>query len=324
MGNNKAMKFIKTYEREMSVVIGIVLIGIIFTAINPLYISFNNIKDILDQASVYGLLGLGMAFAIISGGIDLSAGAVIALVGVFAGKMLVSGVNPWICILASLVMGGMIGCINGFIIAKMHLQAFVATMATQNIYRGIAYLFTGGFPISGLGDDNNFRDIIYGKIFLDMRASILIFVVVAIIAHIILKYTRFGTYVYAIGGNREAARLAGVKCEKIEILAYTVCGVCFGVASLIMNAKLGTAEATAGNGYELQAIAAVAIGGASMAGGRGTILGTFLGAILLTGLRVGLIVVGVNPYWQYVATGLVIVVAVYIEVIQSKLKGRKK
>ncbi len=318
---NRIRSFIKSYERELSVVLGIFLMGIIFTVFNPIYVSFGNIKDIVDQSSIYGVLALGMAFTIISGGIDLSAGAIVALVGVISAKMLVAGINPWLCIFASLIIGGAIGAVNGFLISKMHIQPFVATLATMNVFRGIAYLITEGFPVSNL--DPAFRNIAYGKLPLGIRASILIFIIGAIATHIILKYTRFGTYVYAIGGNREAARLAGVKCEKIEILAYTLGGICFGLGAVILNAKLGTAEATAANGYELQAIAAVAIGGASMAGGRGTILGTFLGAILLTGLRVGLIVIGINPYWQYVATGLVIVVAVYIEVVQSKIKGSR-
>jgi len=316
--NNK-LKSLKNFERELSIAAGIVLMTIIFSLINPIFISWSNIKDIIDQATIYGLMGLGMSFAIISGGIDLSAGSILALVAVILAKMLAAGVSPIIAILVAIVFSAVLGLINGVIVTKMRIQPFIATMATMSLFRGIAYLITGGFPITSM--PSAYRKLVYGSIALDMRSSVLILFAFAVITHIILKYTKTGNYIYAVGGNEDAANLSGVKCVLNRNIAYIICAIGSALAGIVLLAKLGTAEPTAGNGYELQAIAAVAIGGASMAGGRGTIIGTFLGAIMLTGLKVGLIVIGVDPFWQYIATGLVIVIAVYVEIVQSNIKN---
>ena len=309
---------VKHYERELGLAIGIIIMVIIFTIINPIYISYGNIKDIIDQATIYGLMGLGMSFAIISGGIDLSAGSIVAVVAVVCAKLINAGVNIPIAIVLSLVLGSGLGLVNGLIVTKMYIQPFVATMATMSLFRGVAYLITGGFPVTGM--PSSFRHLVYGKIFFNLRSSILIFFGFTIISHVILKYTRIGNYIYASGGNEEAANLSGVNIVKNRIIAYVLCAIGSALAGIVLLAKLGTAEPTAANTYELQAIAAVAIGGASMAGGRGTIIGTFIGALMLTGLKVGLVVVGVDPFWQYIATGAVIIVAVYIEIIQNRIK----
>ena len=318
---NKIAILARNNSRELLIVCAQLFMTVIFTCINPLFVSWGNIVDIIDMASIYGLMALGMSFAIISGGIDLSAGASMALMGVLLGKMLSYNIPVLISVTLTIVSGAFFGAINGFLISKMRIQPFIATLATQNIFRGIAFLMTNGYPITGISD--NFRNMIYGEVISGIRISSFIFVIAAIIMHVVLKYTKFGTYVYSVGGNALAANLSGINVDRTKIFAFMMCGLCQALAGIVLLAKIGTAECTAAQSYEQQAIAAVAIGGASMAGGRGTILGAFLGAILLNSLRNGLIVAGVGTYWQYVATGLVMIVAVSIELLQGKRPIKK-
>lgn len=310
-------KILKNYQREFTVLIALAVVVIVFSIINPMYITLANVGDIVDQAVIYGLMGIGMTFVIITGGIDLSVGAVLALVAVVAATLSASGMNAILVTVIALALSAVLGAVNGFLVSKMKLQAFIATMGSMSVFRGIAYLFTGGFPITGV--DKGFRQLFYGKVVLSFRSSILILILLAILSHIILRYTRFGSYVYAIGGNAEASRLSGVKVANNTMKAYIVCGITTGLAALVLIAKLASGEPTAGQGYELDAIAAACIGGTSMAGGRGTILGTFLGALLFSALKVGMVTSGVDTFWQYVATGIVIIIAAYIEILQRKI-----
>lgn len=316
--NARIKQIFKGYSRELFIVVAIIFMIIVFTMINPTFVSWGNIKDIIDMSTIYGLMALGMSFAIISGGIDLSAGASMALMGIILAQMIKAEIPLAICLMVTIVSGGFFGAINGFLIANMKIQPFIATLATQNIFRGVAFLLTNGYPVTGISSE--YRGLIYGEVTAGLRISSFIFIITAIIVNIVLRYTKFGTYVYAVGGNAEAARLSGVKCIKTKVYAFVACGLCQALAAIVLVAKIGAAECTAAQSYEQQAIAAVAIGGASMAGGRGSILGAFLGAILLNSLRNGLIVVGVGTYWQYVATGLVMIIAVSAELLQAKVR----
>ena len=317
---NAVQLLMKAYNRELLIVAASILMSAVFTLINPSFISWGNIKDIIDMTTIYGLMALGMSFAIISGGIDLSAGAAMALMGIVLAKMIKAGVPLILSLVITLLLGGIFGAVNGFLISIMRIQPFIATLATQNIYRGAAFLLTDGYPITGIPD--NFRTVIYGEVAAGIRISSILFLAASVVCSVILKRTRFGNYVYAVGGNEDAARLSGIKTKKIKIGAFWACGICEALAAIVLVAKIGTAECTAAQSYEQQAIAAVAIGGTSMAGGRGTILGTFLGAILLNSLRNGLIVIGVGTYWQYVATGAVMIFAVSTELFQNRVKKR--
>lgn len=313
---------LKNIERELTLLVALVAIVIVFTIINPIYISALNISDIIEQSVIFGLMGIGMTFVIITGGIDLSVGSILALTAVTAAKLSSSGMNTVGVFVISILLSAILGAVNGFMVSHMKLQPFIATMGSMSVYRGIAYIITDGFPVSGV--DSAFRNVFYGKIAAGLRTSVVVLLVFAVLAHILLKYTRFGSYVYAMGGNEEATRLSGVKVKSNKIKAYIICGIGSGLAALILIAKLASGEPTAGNGYELNAIAAACIGGTSMAGGRGTIAGTVIGAILFSALKVGLITSGVDTFWQYVATGVVIIIAAYVEIIQGKLAGRKK
>ncbi len=315
----KKKKLFKNLQREMSLIVGLIGMIIIFSIISPMFLTPQNLRDIVEQAVIFGLMGVGMTYVIITSGIDLSVGSIVALTGVSLSLMLVGGMNIALAIIITLVIGIALGFINGFLVAKMTLQPFIATMGTMSLYRGIAYVITGGYPISGIPTE--YRNLVYGEIIPDsgIRGSIVILICFAIIAALILRKTKFGSYVYALGGNKEAARLSGIRIEWNTIKAYMVCAVGSTLAAIVLIGKLGAGEPTAADGYELDAIAAAAIGGTSMAGGRGTILGTFIGAILFSALKIGLIVSGVDSFWQYIATGLVIIVAAYVEVAQSKI-----
>ena len=265
--------------RESGIIAALMIMVIIFSFIDPIYLSSDNIVDIIKQSTINGLLGIGITLAIITGGIDLSIGSIFAIVIVSIGKMLVSGVNPVLAFTLGIILGFAAGLVNGFLVAKIKLQPFIATLGTMSIYRGIAYIITGGWPVLDIPE--NFRKALDGDLFGFIPASVLLLFAVGILMWIILKYTRFGNYIYALGSNEEATKLSGVNVDFNKMLAYAFCGVGAALAGMVLLARLGTGEPTAGQGYELNAIAAAAVGGTSLTGGKGTMLGTILGTILL-------------------------------------------
>lgn len=311
----------QSVKRDLGLVAAIIALVVTFTIIEPIYFSTNNFIDILDQTVINGLIALGISFTIITGGIDLSVGSIFALVIVIVADLLVTGINPAISILFGIIIGFILGVINGFLVAKLKLQPFIATLGTMSVYRGIAYVYTGGWPI--LNIPANFRMLFNNRVVFNLPYSIFYLIIFAIVSQIILKYTKFGTYIYGIGGNEEATYLSGVNIDRTKILAYGMSGIGAALAGMVLLARLGSGEPATGQGYELNAIAAAAIGGISMAGGKGNMVGTLLGAILLTCLRVGLVVAGVDSFWQFIATGAIIVIAAYFEVLQTNF-GRLK
>lgn len=308
-------------QREFAIVAAMVFMIIVFSIINPIYISGGNLVDIIEQSTINGLLAIGITFAIITGGIDLSVGSTFAIVIVGVAMLLQAGMPPVLAVVIGLALGFLLGIINGLLVTRMKLQPFIATLGMMSVYRGVAYIMTKGWPV--LNMPSNYRKMLDGDLFFDIPVSVLILFVFAGLGYIYLKYVRQGTYLYAIGSNEEATRLSGVKVDFSKTIAYGICGIGAALAGMVLLARLGTGEPTAGQGYELNAIAAAAIGGTSLAGGKGTMLGTLLGAILLSALKNGLIVVGVDTFYQYIATGLIIVVAAYFEIIQSRLKVSK-
>lgn len=315
-------KRVRAPFREFGIVVALLLMFAVFTVIDSSYISVYNILDIVKQSTINGLLAIGIMFAILTGGIDLSIGSNFAVVIVCTGKLLLAGVPPILATGLGVGIGFLFGITNGLVISKMKLQPFVATLGAMSVYRGVAYVITGGWPV--LRIPREFRQMIDGNVFGMIPISIFLLIGFAFICHIVLKYTAFGTYVYSMGGNEEATRLSGVNVDKHKIFAYGMVGIGAALAALVLLARLGTGEPAAGQGYELDAIAAAAIGGTSLAGGRGTVLGTLLGAILLSALKVGLIVTGVDTFWQYIATGGIIIIAVYFEYIQSRLFNKAR
>ena len=308
------------YKREFVVLIATLAMCVVFTVLNKNFLNYSNFLTVLQQMVLNGILAVGMMFTIITGGIDLSVGCTYAITGIVVASCTVNyGMNPFLAILVGILIGAVLGAFNGFLINQLKLQPFIATLGTMSLYRGIAYVVTGGVPVTNV--PTSYRDIFNGIVFGGVRSYIIVMVVVFVIAHILLSKMRSGDYLYAVGGNEEAAKLSGVNVIKTKYIAYIFCGICAAIAGMIMLASLGSAEATAGQAYETNAIAAAAIGGTRMAGGKGTALGTFIGALMLSVLKVGMVVINVDSFWQFVVTGIIIIVASYFEFIQQDIKG---
>lgn len=308
--------------KKYSIVLVLVLMIIFISIIKPAFLSPANIFNVLTQCAIFGIMSLGMTIVIISKGIDLSVGSVLALSGVFAASLgQVAGVSgkffpglpqlPVIIpIVAALFVGMSCGCVNGWLIAKTGIPAFIATLGMLTVARGFALIYTNGKPISNLTP--SFTNI-GGKVFGVIPIPVLLYLVVIVITWILLNNTRFGKNVYAIGGNIRAAEVSGVDISKNIIMIYGYCGLLAGLASVVFAGRTGSVHPGAATGYELTAIAATTIGGTSHSGGIGTIWGAVVGALILGVLRNGLTLLGVPAYWQQVIEGLIIVVAVIID-----------
>lgn len=292
--------------------IGLILIIIIITAINPSFLSMSNILNVLRQVSINALIAFGMTFVILTGGIDLSVGSILALTGAVTAGMMASGVDPILAMLLGLFLGAVLGAINGVIIAKGKVAPFIATLATMTIYRGLTLVYTEGRPVSGLGDSMAFQMLGKGY-FLGIPVPVVTMIVSFGILYFILKKTTFGRRVYAVGGNEEASVLSGINADRIKIYVYSLVGALAALASLILTSRLNSAQPTAGNMFELDAIAAVVLGGTSLTGGRGWIVGTLIGALIIGVLNNGLNLIGVSSFFQQVVKGAVILLAVLLD-----------
>ncbi|MDR4890061.1 ribose ABC transporter permease [Fredinandcohnia sp. QZ13] len=302
---------------EMLTLIGFLVLCIFFSFAADSFLTTDNISNIIRQVSINGILAVGMTFVILTGGIDLSVGSVMALTGtIIAGMMINVGLPPIVAVLIGIVLGAVLGYINGLFTAYAKIPAIIVTLAMMEAARGLALLYTGGYPLSGLPDSYAFigRGYLFGVIPMPAVIMILVF----IIAYIILNHLPIGRYIYALGGNEEAVRLSGVKVKRIKTIVYLISGVTAAISGMIMTSRLSSGQPMAGEGYELDAIAAVVLGGTSIAGGRGHIFGTFLGALLLGVLSNGLNLMGVSPYVQRVLKGVIIVGAIYYSSTRQK------
>jgi len=264
-----------------------------------------NFVNILRQSSTHGVMAVGMTFVILTAGIDLSVGSVLALTGVFCASFERAGWPVIIVVAATLLIGASIGLLNGLLITKGRVTPFVVTLGTMSIARGLAHIYTGAQPISGFSED--FRCI--GR----AESPIVIFLLVVLIAAFILRYTRLGRYTYAIGSNEPAARLAGVNVDKYKAGAYVICGLTAAMGAVILTSRLNAGESIAGEGYELSVIASVVIGGTSLMGGRGGVWGTLVGALLIGTINNAMNLLLISSYWQLVVRGTIIVGAVLLD-----------
>lgn len=313
----------RKYRREWSALLALIVTIVLFSILESSYLSVANLTTIITQAVTYGLMGIGMTCVITTGGIDLSVGSALALVACIGAQLAKAGVPIPIWVVVCLAMGFVFGAINGFLVGVLKLQPFVATMGTMSIYRGVSYVITGGFPVLSVPRD--YRNVFNFQITSTMTFSVVVFLVFAVIMTIVLKKTKLGAHTYAIGGNEDAARLSGVRVGRTKVIMYGLALLGTTLAGLVQVGRLGTGDPSTGQGYEMDAIAAAAIGGTSMAGGRGNIFGTVIGAILFSALKVGLIVMGVDTFYQYIVTGVVVIFAAYLEIVQGNMmqKGSK-
>ncbi len=296
--------------RDAGTLIGLVLIMAVFAALVPGFISERNLINILQQSSINACLALGMTLVIISGGIDLSVGPTAAIAAVISASLMVAGYPVPLAIAAGLAIGVVCGLVNGALVALVGLQPFIVTLGTLSTYRAVALIYTGGNPVLGL--PQGFRSIFNGSI-AGIPNSVVIVAIVALLAWALLKKTPIGEYLLAVGGNEEASYVAGVPIALTKVTAYVISGILAALASLILIGRLGAAEPILGNLWELDAIAAAAIGGASLMGGKGSVIGTILGAIILGAMRNGLTLMNVQAFYQLLATGLIILVAMMID-----------
>jgi len=292
--------------------LGLFLIITIITILNPDFLSVNNLLNVLRQVSINAIIAFGMTFVILTGGIDLSVGSILALTGAVTAGMMAGGTDPVLAMLFGLILGALLGAVNGVLIAKGNVAPFIATLATMTIYRGLTLVYTEGRPISGLGDSLSFQ--LLGKgYFFGIPIPVVTMLISFGILYFILKKTTFGRRVYAVGGNEEASKLSGIKTGRIKIYVYALTGFLSALAALILTSRLNSAQPTAGQMFELDAIAAVVLGGTSLTGGRGWIVGTLIGALIIGVLNNGLNLIGVSSFFQQVVKGLVILFAVLID-----------
>lgn len=304
--------------RDAGTLLGLVLISVVFALQSDTFLTTPNLVNILQQSAINACIALGMTLVIISGGIDLSVGPVAALSAVLGAAMLVAGVPLPVAILGALAVGVTCGAVNGALITWGGLQPFIVTLGGLSLYRALALIFTGGTPIFGLPDA--FRALTNGTL-MGIPNPVIVVGVLAIAAWVILNKTPLGEYFMAVGGNPEAARIAGVPVTLTKMAAYMISGLMAAVAALILIGRLGAAEPTLGTLWELDAIAAAAIGGASLMGGRGSIPGTLIGCIILGTLRNGLTLMNVQAFYQLLATGIIIIVAMLIDKVASGKEG---
>jgi len=306
--------------------IALAVMVVAMTFLSDNFLTADNGWNILRQISVNLCLSIGMTLIILSGGIDLSVGAILALAGAVAAGVLKNGIalpvfdvllqfTVFGAILTGVAVGLLLGCFNGFAVTRFKLPPFVATLGMFSIARGLTMLWTGGFPVTGLGE--GFAYLGTG-ILLGVPMPVWVSGVLVGVFVLVTRKTRFGRYLYAVGGNERASLLTGLRVNRIKLWVYTLGGGLAGVAGLLVTARLDSAQPNAGLGYELDSIAAVVIGGTSLSGGRGSVLGTVLGCLIIGVLNNGLFLLNVSPFWQQIVKGFVILAAVALDKMNAK------
>jgi ribose transport system permease protein len=301
---------------------GLIVIFLVFFVISPYFRKFDNIVAILLSTAVNGVLALGVTFVIVTGGIDLSIGTVMTFSAVMTGVFIVDlGLPVWLGVVGGLLAGGACGLVNGFAIAKMKIPPFIATLGMMMMTKGLALILSKSKPIY-LATAPGFSKIAMGNLIpgINIPNAVLIMFAAAIVASLILGKTILGRYTFAMGSNEEATRLSGVNVNAWKMGVYALCGMFAGLGGVLMASRLNSAQPALGSGYELDAIAAVVIGGTSLSGGEGTILGTIIGAFVMSTLINGLRIMSVPQEWQMVATGLIVIGAVYLDI--ARRRGR--
>lgn len=317
MKTKAANGFTSMLKNNMGIIFVLLILCIILSIVSPVFLTTDNLISVLRQVSNNVFLALGMTLVMILGGIDLSVGAIVAASGTLTVGFIVNNGMPIpVAILLGILVGVILGFFNGVIIAQFKLPAFIVTLATMNIAQGIAYIYSGGRSARITNDA--YTLIGTGKLFGFLPLPVVYMVILTIIFIVILNKTRFGTNIFAIGGNREAARLSGVPSKKVEIAVYTIAGLLAALAGIVLSARMYSGQPSVGSGYEMDAIAACVLGGVSMAGGRGRISGTIFGVLIIGIVSNGLNLMGVSSFWQLLVKGLIILIAVLIDAQKGK------
>ncbi len=294
--------------RQASTILGCFALFVVFSLATHSFYQPANLVDIMLQSSINCVIAVGMTLVIITRGIDLSVGSIVGLSSIVASDMLSHGLLAGV--LAGLLVGLACGLLNGLLIAKLRLPDFIVTLGTLSVYRGAALIYTNGQPIYGL--PQSFRNAFAGQL-LGIPTPVVLAILVASLGFLLIRFTALGERIVAVGGNEEAARLSGINIDAVKITVYMLSGLLSSLAGFVLIARIGAAEPIGGTGFELQAIGSAVIGGASLFGGIGNPLGSVVGALTLGGLQNGLTLLNVPSFWQYVASGTVVILAVYID-----------
>lgn len=313
-------------RQESSIIIATIVYVIFVTCVNPIFLSGNNIFNILRTTGFTLITVVGMALILITGGLDLSVGSVLALGGVITGLACKAGIPVPAAVLLGVLVGGVIGCINGFIIVKAQIPPLIVTLGMQYVARGMVSVLTEGVPIYPLPE--GFLNLEKIRIF-NVPIVVIAAILIAVLGHVVLAKTAFGRSVYALGGNEEAARISGINVYRTKFMVYVITSTLAGLAGVFMAARLGSAEAAAGSGYELTVICGAIIGGISTFGGMGTILGATVGALFMEILTNSLTLMKVSVYWQNMVVGSILILAVLLDqykrklILKNSIKGKE-
>lgn len=315
---NKLKALTKKFS-SLTTLLALIILMAVITIINPNFLTTNNLLNLLLQVTANGFIAFGMTFVILTSGIDLSVGAILALSSAISAGFIAQGMPLPLAVICALLIGAILGAINGILVAYGKLAPFIVTLATQMVYRGATLVFTNGNPITKHLDGYFLAYLGQGYL-LGIPFPVILMIVVFVILYILLHKTAFGKSVYALGGNEKAAYISGIKLNKVKIAIYTLSGAMSAISGLIITSRLSSATPQAGSGYEMYAIAAVVLGGTSLMGGKGRMFGTMVGVLIIGVLNNGLNIIGVSAFWQQVIQGIVILIAVLIDVIRSKRK----
>jgi ribose transport system permease protein len=314
---------IKTLTRQewYGALVAVLVLGLLLSLASPYFLTTGNLSNVLVQASVIALLAGGQTFVILTGGVDLAVGAMTALAGAVAGHLMIKlGVDPWMAMASALAIGAAVGLFNGLLVAYVGIPAFIVTLGGLTLWRGLAFEATGGFDNAGLPAPMEF--IGYGEL-LGVPMPTVVMVVMFGMMAFVLSGTKLGRYVYAIGSNEVGARQVGIDVPRVKVGVYVVCGLACGLAAIVLMARMDSSSGKMAQNFELDAIAAVILGGTSLFGGRGSIWGSLLGAILITMIRNGMNLLEISQFKQMMAIGAVVIVAVWIDVIRRRRMLRR-
>ena len=315
MKNERMNRFFRTYRSELSMLLVFVIFYIVMSFASPAFNTKVNVLNVLSQMSVVAILAIGQTFVIVSGGIDLAVGMAVGLSGMLGAMYMSKTGNLLVGVLIVIGVACLIGFFNGFLVGYLRIAAFIATLGSQVICNSLTYVLSDGNSYSGFP---RMLDTIGNHKFFGIRFYIIFMVLLYILMTWVMSSTKLGRFTYSIGSNSEAARLSGINTRKYTMLCYAVSGLMVGLAALVNMVRLMAVDPTTGGGLEMDSIAASVIGGVSMAGGKGTLPGTFVGILLSSFLRNALNLLGINPFWQGTVTGVVIIVAVLAESFASK------
>lgn len=304
-------------NQNLGTIAALIILIVFVSVLNPAFLQVNNLLNLMRQLIINGFIALGMTFVILTGGIDLSVGSTLAFTSAIFAGLLQNGMNTGLAILITLALGLALGLINGILITKGKLAPFIVTLATMTIFRGLTLVYMDGRPISGPKDNFAFQFLGKGQFF-GIPFQVILFLIVYIVLSTLLNKTSHGRKIFAVGGNEKASFISGIKIDKVKVLVYVISALMAVVSGLVLTSRLNSAQPTAGSAYEMDAIAAVVLGGTSMTGGSGSLTGTLIGILILGVLNNGLNLLGVSSFYQQIVKGVVILIAVLIDRKRNK------